>query len=174
MGREFSNVEDAIEALIEGRVIIVVDDDTRENEGDFVAAADKITPEIVELMITHGRGLLCMPITSDVALRLQLPSMVESNSDPNRTDYTVSVDHKSCRTGISAKERAVTIRAIMDPATRPGDLNRPGHLFRWSPRRGRAAARWTHRGGGGSGPPGGAASRWSDLRDHRRSRDGRA
>jgi 3,4-dihydroxy 2-butanone 4-phosphate synthase/GTP cyclohydrolase II len=129
MAREFSKVEDAIEALIDGRTIIVVDDDTRENEGDFVAAAEKITPETVEFMITHGRGLLCMPITSEVAARLQLPSMVEASSDPNRTGYTVSVDHKSCRTGISAKERARTIRAIIDPATLPADLVRPGHLF---------------------------------------------
>jgi 3,4-dihydroxy 2-butanone 4-phosphate synthase/GTP cyclohydrolase II len=80
-------------------------------------------------MITHGRGLLCMPITADVARRLQLSSMVDANRDPNRTDYTISVDHKSCRTGISARERAVTIRAVIDPATRPGDLVRPGHLF---------------------------------------------
>ncbi len=129
MAREFSKVEDAIEALSDGRIIIVVDDEKRENEGDFVAAADKITPEIVEFMISHGRGLLCMPIMPEVALRLQLPSMVESNSDPNRTDYTVPVDHKSCRTGISATERSRTIRSIMDPATRPGDLVRPGHLF---------------------------------------------
>jgi 3,4-dihydroxy 2-butanone 4-phosphate synthase/GTP cyclohydrolase II len=129
MARELSRVEDALDALINGRIIIVVDDDTRENEGDFVVAADKISPEIVEFMITHGRGLLCMPITPEVAARLQLPPMVESNSDPNRTGYTVSVDHKSCRTGISAKERAQTIRAIIDPATRPSDLVRPGHLF---------------------------------------------
>jgi 3,4-dihydroxy 2-butanone 4-phosphate synthase/GTP cyclohydrolase II len=129
MAREFSKVEDAIEALIDGRIIIVVDDEERENEGDFVAAAERITPEIVEFMISHGRGLLCMPITTEVAQRLQLPPMVESNRDPNRTGYTVSVDHTSCRTGISAKERAVTIRAIIDPAARPSDLVRPGHLF---------------------------------------------
>jgi 3,4-dihydroxy 2-butanone 4-phosphate synthase/GTP cyclohydrolase II len=129
MAREMSKVEDAIEALADGRIIIVVDDEKRENEGDFVAAAEKITPEIVEFMITHGRGLLCMPIMPEVAHRLALPSMVESNRDPNRTDYTVPVDHKSCRTGISAAERARTIRAIIDPATQPGDLVRPGHLF---------------------------------------------
>jgi 3,4-dihydroxy 2-butanone 4-phosphate synthase/GTP cyclohydrolase II len=129
MVREFSKVEDAIEALIDGRVIIVVDDETREDEGVFVAAAEKITPEIVAFMITHGRGLLCMPITADIARRLQLPSMVDASSDPDRTGYTVSVDHRSCRTGISPRERALTIHAIIDPATRPGDLVRPGHLF---------------------------------------------
>jgi 3,4-dihydroxy 2-butanone 4-phosphate synthase/GTP cyclohydrolase II len=129
MTREFSKVEDAIEALIDGRVVIVVDDETREDAGDFVAAADNITPELIAFMITHGRGLLCMPITADLARRLQLSSMVDARSDPNRTDYTVSVDHKSCRTGISPRERAVTIRALVDPATRPSDLVRPGHLF---------------------------------------------
>jgi 3,4-dihydroxy 2-butanone 4-phosphate synthase / GTP cyclohydrolase II len=130
MALEFSKVEEALEALIDGRIlIVVVDDEMRENEGDFVAAAEKITPEIVEFMISQGRGLLCMPILPEVALRLQLSPMVESNTDPNRTCYTVPVDHKSCRTGISAKERARTVRAIIDPATRPGDLVRPGHLF---------------------------------------------
>jgi 3,4-dihydroxy 2-butanone 4-phosphate synthase/GTP cyclohydrolase II len=129
MASDFSKVEDALEALGNGRIIIVVDDETRENEGDFVAGAERVTPETVEFMITHGRGLLCMPIMPDVAQRLQLPPMVGSSTDPNRTGYTVSVDHKSCRTGISAKERAQTIRAIIDPATRPGDLVRPGHLF---------------------------------------------
>jgi 3,4-dihydroxy 2-butanone 4-phosphate synthase/GTP cyclohydrolase II len=116
-------------ALANGRAIIVVDDDQRENEGDFVAAADRVTPEVIEFMITHGRGLLCMPILPEVARRLELTPMVGSNADPLRTAYTVSVDHKSCRTGISAKERARTIQAIIDPATRPNDLVRPGHLF---------------------------------------------
>jgi 3,4-dihydroxy 2-butanone 4-phosphate synthase/GTP cyclohydrolase II len=129
MAREFSKVEDALEALGDGRIIVVVDDETREDEGDFVAAADAVTPEIVAFMISHGRGLLCMPIMPEVAQRLELPPMVETITDPNRTGYTVPVDHKSCRTGISAKERARTIRAILDPTTRPGDLVRPGHLF---------------------------------------------
>jgi 3,4-dihydroxy 2-butanone 4-phosphate synthase/GTP cyclohydrolase II len=129
MARDFSKVEDALEALSDGRIVIVVDDETRENEGDFVAAADRVTPETVEFMITHGRGLLCMPIMPEIAQRLQLPPMVGTNTDPYRTSYTVSVDHTSCRTGISAKERALTVQAIIDPATRPGDLRRPGHLF---------------------------------------------
>src|SRR4051812_36787543 len=129
MHSEFSKVEDALEALVEGRVVIVVDDEARENEGDFVAAADRVTPETVEFMITHGRGQLCMPITPELAERLELRPMVEQNTAPHHTPFTVPVDHASCRTGISAEERATTIRAIINPATRPDDLVRPGHLF---------------------------------------------
>lgn len=124
-----SKVEEAIQALKEGRIIIVVDDADRENEGDFVAAADRVTPETVEFMITHGRGLLCMPILPEVAARLELSPMVDHNTAPHQTPYTVPVDHRSCRTGISAEERARTVRAIMDPTSRPGDFVRPGHLF---------------------------------------------
>lgn len=125
----FSKIEDALEAMAEGRVIIVVDDERRENEGDFVVAAEKATPEAVEFMITQGRGQLCMPIMPDLARRLELHPMVETNTAPHRTPFTVPVDHVSCRTGISAEERSRTIRAIIDPATRPDDLARPGHLF---------------------------------------------
>ena len=122
-------IDDALQALREGRVIIVVDDQDRENEGDFIAAADKVTPETIEFMITHGRGQVCMPILPEVAARLHLGPMVERNTAPHQTPYTVPVDHKSCRTGISAQERARTVRAIIDPATTPDDLARPGHLF---------------------------------------------
>jgi 3,4-dihydroxy 2-butanone 4-phosphate synthase / GTP cyclohydrolase II len=129
MNNEFSQIDDALQALREGRIIVVVDDQDRENEGDFVAAADKVTPEVVEFMITHGRGLVCMPILPEVAARLHLAPMVDRNTAPHQTPYTVPVDHKSCRTGISAHERARTVRAIIDPATAPEDLARPGHLF---------------------------------------------
>ena len=129
MGEEYSRIDDALEALRDGRVIIVVDDEDRENEGDFVAAAEKVTPEIVEFMITHGRGLLCMPLLPEMAGRLQLNPMVDHNTAPHQTPYTVPVDHVSCRTGISAEERARTVRAILDPSTKPADLSRPGHLF---------------------------------------------
>jgi 3,4-dihydroxy 2-butanone 4-phosphate synthase/GTP cyclohydrolase II len=129
MNNEFSQIEDAIAALKDGRIIIVVDDQDRENEGDFVAAADKVTPEMIEFMITNGRGLVCMPILPEVAARLQLGPMVDRNTAPHQTPYTVPVDHISCRTGISAEERARTVRAIIDPATTPEDLARPGHLF---------------------------------------------
>src|SRR5512135_2501267 len=129
MAYEFSKVEDALQAIAEGRVVIVVDDESRENEGDFIAAAERVTPETIEFMITHGRGQLCMPIMPDLAERLELRPMVEQKTAPHRTPFTVPVDHKSCRTGISAEERARTIRAIIAPDTRPGDLVRPGHLF---------------------------------------------
>jgi 3,4-dihydroxy 2-butanone 4-phosphate synthase / GTP cyclohydrolase II len=125
----FSKVEDALQALVEGRIVIVVDDEQRENEGDFIAAAEKVTPEMVEFLITHGRGQVCMPIMPTLARRLKLRLMVEQNTAPHRTPFTVPVDHKSCRTGITAEERATTIRAILDPETRPSDLVRPGHLF---------------------------------------------
>ena len=129
MGEEYSRIEDALQALRDGRVIIVVDDEDREDEGDFSAAAEKITPEIIAFMITHGRGLLCMPILPEVASRLNLHPMVDHNTAPHQTPYTIPVDHVACRTGISAEERARTVRAILDPATRPADLVRPGHLF---------------------------------------------
>ncbi len=129
MAYEFSKIEDALEAMAVGRVVIVVDDERRENEGDFVVAAEKATPETVEFMITHGRGQLCMPIMPDLARRLELHPMVETNTAPHRTPFTVPVDLASCRTGISAEERSRTIRAIIDPKTRPDDLVRPGHLF---------------------------------------------
>ncbi len=129
MHEEFAKIDEALSALREGRVIIVVDDEDRENEGDFIAAAEKVTPETIEFMITHGRGLVCMPILPEIAARLQLGPMVDRNTAPHQTPYTVPVDHKSCHTGISAQERARTVRAIIDPATKPDDLDRPGHLF---------------------------------------------
>ncbi len=129
MHDELSRIDDALQALQAGGVVIVVDDEDRENEGDFVAAAEKVGPETIEFMITHGRGLLCMPILPEVAARLHLGPMVERNTAPHQTPYTVPVDHVTCRTGISAQERARTVRAIMDPATRPEELVRPGHLF---------------------------------------------
>ena len=131
MTQTFSKVEDEpLQALADGRVvIIVVDDEKRENEGDFVAAAEKITPEIVEFMITHGRGLVCMPIMPDLADRLELRPMVERNTAPHSTPFTVPVDHRTCQTGITAEERSFTIRSILDPETKPDDLARPGHVF---------------------------------------------
>jgi 3,4-dihydroxy 2-butanone 4-phosphate synthase / GTP cyclohydrolase II len=129
MDDEFAKIDEALKALKGGGVIIVVDDEDRENEGDFVAAAEMVTPETVEFMITHGRGLVCMPILPEVAVRLHLAPMVDRNTARHQTPYTVPVDHKSCHTGISAQERAQTVRAIIDPVTKPDDLQRPGHLF---------------------------------------------
>ena len=129
MPNRFSTIESAIAAIRRGEMVIVVDAEDRENEGDFVCAAGKATPEIVNFMIRHGRGQVCMPILPDVARRLDLPMMVEANSTPLGTAFTVPVDHVSARTGITAAERATTITAILDPASRPTDFVRPGHLF---------------------------------------------
>jgi len=129
MPKIFSTVEAIIEAVTRGELVIVLDDEDRENEGDFIGAAEKVTPEMVNFMITEGRGQLCMPILPEVCRRLQLDPMVEQNTAPLGTNFTVPVDHRSCRTGITVGERTDTIRAIADPASRPSDFVRPGHLF---------------------------------------------
>jgi 3,4-dihydroxy 2-butanone 4-phosphate synthase/GTP cyclohydrolase II len=126
---KFSTIEAAIDAIGRGEVVIVVDAEDRENEGDFICAAEKVTPEIVNFMITNGRGQLCMPILPEVSERLKLAPMVEANTSFLGTSYTVPVDHKSSKTGITAQERAQTIAAIIDPASKPSDFVRPGHLF---------------------------------------------
>ena len=155
MGEEYSKIEDALQALRDGRVIIVVDDEDREDEGDFIAAAEKMTPEIIAFMITHGRGLLCMPILPEVATRLHLHPMVDHNTAPHQTPYTIPVDHVSCRTGISARSSA---DGPDDPrsgnqAGRPGTSRPPVSAGRQG--RGRAPPRGPYRGGGGPGPTGG-------------------
>jgi 3,4-dihydroxy 2-butanone 4-phosphate synthase / GTP cyclohydrolase II len=127
----FSPIEDAVAAIRQGRVVIVVDAEDRENEGDFIAAAEKATPELVNFMITHGRGQLCAPILPEVSERLKLPPQVDSwsHTAPLGTAYTITVDHRSAKTGITAAERATTIRALADPKTVASDFNRPGHMF---------------------------------------------
>ncbi|USB34728.1 bifunctional 3,4-dihydroxy-2-butanone-4-phosphate synthase/GTP cyclohydrolase II [Paenibacillus sp. YPG26] len=122
-------VEEAIQDLQNGKVIIVVDDEDRENEGDFIALAEKATPEVINFMISQGRGLVCVPITQERADELDLKPMVAQNTDFHGTAFTVSVDHKDTTTGISAKERSVTIQGLMDPDARPSDFRRPGHMF---------------------------------------------
>lgn len=128
MSSKFASIDEAVEAIGRGEIIIVVDDEDRENEGDFICAAEKVTPELVNFMITHGRGQLCMPILPDVSQRLELPPIVKDNTAPLGTAYTVPVDHRSARTGITAAERATTILAICDPKSAPTDFVRPGHL----------------------------------------------
>lgn len=125
----FDTIEEALVDLKNGKVVIVVDDEDRENEGDFVALAEKCTPEVINFMVTHGRGLVCAPITEERAKELELEPMVEDNTDEYKTAFTVSIDHKSTTTGISAYERSDTIRALIDPATKPSDFKRPGHIF---------------------------------------------
>ena len=124
-------IEDAIEAVKNGEVIIVVDDDNRENEGDFLTAAENINPEIINFMAKEGRGLICAPLTEKRCNELQLDRMVRNNTDPMETAFTVSVDlkGKGVTTGISASDRALTIQALVEENTNPQDLSRPGHIF---------------------------------------------
>ncbi len=124
----FSPIEDALPALAQGRMIIVVDAEDRENEGDFVMAAEKVTAESIHFMISEGRGQLCTPILSDTARRLQLKPMVAKRS-AGMPCFTIPVDHALCRTGISPQERAFTVRGIADQTTKTTDFVRPGHVF---------------------------------------------
>lgn len=125
----FYQIEEAIKDLKAGKPIIVVDDEDRENEGDFVALGSKTDALMINFMITHGRGLLCVPIEDDRATRLGFRAMVERNTDSYGTAFTISVDHESTKTGISAFERAQTVAAIVDDKTGPEDFRKPGHIF---------------------------------------------
>ena len=126
-----NNIDEALYDIKEGKVVIVVDDEDRENEGDFIVAAEKITPETVNFMVTHGRGLVCAPLTEQRCEELGLDLMVGNNTALHQTPFTVSVDllGHGCSTGISVNDRAKTLRALIDPDTRPEDLGRPGHIF---------------------------------------------
>lgn len=125
----FDPIEEAIYELMQGRMVIVCDDEDRENEGDFVAIAEYTTPEVINFMITHGRGLVCTPITEERASQLDLLPMVDRNTDSHGTAFTISIDHKTTTTGISAHERSDTIRALIDGDSKGSDFNRPGHIF---------------------------------------------
>ncbi|GLH65099.1 riboflavin biosynthesis protein RibBA [Parageobacillus sp. G301] len=125
----FDTIEEAIYELMQGKVIIVCDDEDRENEGDFVALAEKATPEVINFMIKYGRGLVCVPITEELADKLDLAPMVNHNTDSHGTAFTVSIDYKSTTTGISAYERSMTIQALLDPNAKASDFKRPGHVF---------------------------------------------
>jgi len=126
-----NTISEAIKAIKKGEVIIVVDDADRENEGDFIAAAEKVSPELINFMATHGRGLICCPITEKRCKELKLDKMVSNSTDPLETAFTISVDlkGKGVSTGISASDRSKTIKAIIDPKTKPKDLSKPGHVF---------------------------------------------
>jgi 3,4-dihydroxy 2-butanone 4-phosphate synthase/GTP cyclohydrolase II len=128
---QLNTIEEAIEDIRQGKVIIVVDDENRENEGDFLAAAEKVTPEMINFMATHGRGLICAPLTESRCKELGLHVMVNNNTDPMETAFTVSVDLRGngVTTGISAADRAKTILSLVNPGTKPHDLARPGHIF---------------------------------------------
>ena len=128
---QLNTIEEAIEDIKNGKVVIVVDDENRENEGDFIAAAENVTPEIINFMATHGRGLICAPLTESRCNELDLYMMVQNNTVLHHTQFTVSVDliGNGCTTGISANDRAKTIKSLVDPNTKPHNLGRPGHIF---------------------------------------------
>ena len=126
---DFSTIEDALAALQAGQIIMVLDDENRENEGDLICAAEFATTENINFMATHAKGLICQPLSQEVASRLNLSPMVDDNTDPHTTAFTVSIDHKETSTGVSAVERGLTMREAANPNSQPSDFNRPGHVF---------------------------------------------
>ena len=128
---KFNSVDEAIEDIREGKVVLVFDDIARENEGDFIAASEHVTPEIINFMSKFGRGLICVAITEERAQELSLERMVQNNTATHLTAFTVSVDllGHGCTTGISAHDRSKTVKALVDKSTKPEDLGRPGHIF---------------------------------------------
>ena len=126
---QFSTVEEALEAMAQGKIILVTDDEDRENEGDFICAAEFATPENINFMATHGKGLICTPISQEIADKLGLPPMVAKNTDNHETAFTVAIDHISTGTGISAFERSITALKMVEDGAKPSDFRRPGHMF---------------------------------------------
>lgn len=143
---QLNTITEAIHDIRNGKVVIVVDDENRENEGDFVGAADMVTAEMINFMASKGRGLICAPLTESRCKELQLDLMVGLNTDPLGTAFTVSIDYngKGVTTGISAQDRAVTVKSLTDPNTRPIDLSRPGHIFPLKAREGGVLRRTGH------------------------------
>ena len=140
----FNTIPEALEALRAGQVILVTDDPDRENEGDFICAAQHATPENVNLMASRGRGLICMPMAGELCDRLELPAMVSRNTDNHETAFTVSIDHADTSTGISAFDRSLTAMKCVDPQARPEDFRRPGHMFPLRAREGGVLERSGH------------------------------
>src|ERR1035437_8724989 len=127
--RKFNTIEEAVDDIRQGKMVVVVDDEDRENEGDIIIAAEKVTPEAINFMVKHAGGLICMPIIQKRLDELQIDLMVRRNTDAKQTAFTVSIDYSRVTTGISASERAETIRRVVNPASKPLDFNRPGHIF---------------------------------------------
>lgn len=125
----FHTIKEALEDLRRGKIILVTDDEDRENEGDFICAAQFATTENINFMATHGRGLICMPMSEEYVEKLKLPQMVENNTDNHETAFTVSIDHITTTTGISAVERSITALACVKEDAKPEDFRRPGHMF---------------------------------------------
>ena len=126
---QFQAIKQALQDLRDGKIILVVDDPDRENEGDFICAAEFATTENINFMATHGKGLICMPMSEEYVRRLQIPQMVRTNTDNHETAFTISIDHVSTTTGISAKERSMTAMAVVEEGAKPEDFRRPGHMF---------------------------------------------
>ena len=143
---KLNTIEEALEDIRAGKVIIVVDDEDRENEGDFLTAARNSTPEIINFMATHGRGLICAPLSEDRCTELNLELMVQNNNSHYETPFTISVDlvGNGCTTGISASDRDKTIKALIDPRTKPIELGKPGHIFPLRARNGGVLRRAGH------------------------------
>ncbi|HWQ88893.1 MAG TPA: bifunctional 3,4-dihydroxy-2-butanone-4-phosphate synthase/GTP cyclohydrolase II [Desulfitobacteriaceae bacterium] len=140
----FSSIEVVLEEIKQGRMVVVIDDEDRENEGDLLMAAEKVTPEAINFMTMYGRGLICVPMTKEKIKDLQLEQMVSQNTDPHGTAFTVSVDGETSTTGISAHERASTVKILADPTSRPHNLRRPGHIFPLQAREGGVLVRAGH------------------------------
>ena len=141
---EFNTIEEAIEDIKQGKIIVVVDDEDRENEGDLLMAAEKVTPEAVNFMAKYGRGLVCMPIDGLRLNELDIPQMVEHNTDSLQTAFTVSIDAVETTTGISAHERASTVQKVLDPNAKASDFKRPGHIFPLEAKKGGVLKRAGH------------------------------
>jgi len=143
---KFNTIEEAITDIKEGKVVIVIDDENRENEGDFVAAAELTTPEMINFMATHGRGLICTPLLESRCDELGLDLMIGKNSAAFETPFTISIDlvGHGCTTGISAQDRAKTVQALVDPNIRPEELGKPGHIFPLKARKGGVLRRAGH------------------------------
>ena len=127
--KKYDSIKEAIKDLQQGKIIMVVDDENRENEGDLICAAEFATTENVNFMATYAKGLICMPMSPDIAAKLDLSQMVSNNTDNHETAFTVSIDYKTTTTGISAKERGLTARMCVEDSVVPSDFRKPGHMF---------------------------------------------
>lgn len=141
---KFNHIEEAIEDIKDGKIVVVIDDEDRENEGDLLMAAEKVTPEAINFMATYGKGLICMPLHEEYLKRLNIPQMVKDNTDNHETAFTVSIDHIETTTGISAYERALTIQKVLEKESTPNDFRRPGHIFPLKARKGGVLVRNGH------------------------------
>ena len=140
----WATIDEALEEIRAGRIVVVVDDPDRENEGDFVVAAEKVTPEAINFMATHGRGLICMPVVAERLDQLGIPPMVPEKAETHETAFAISIDLSAGGTGISAHERAATVRHVLDPDARPEDFRKPGHIFPLRAQRGGVLKRAGH------------------------------